>query len=119
MIYIDEGYSMTRTEAPKDFEGRGWANLARTTPELPREREVSTQVSRSNAGLMLITVGAGDLAPDDSGLGATNLLLGLVDEGNALAEVEAIDTVSLRYSSLRISSVKRTWHQQCRQHPRS
>lgn len=26
---------MTRTEAPKDFEGRGWANLARTTPELP------------------------------------------------------------------------------------
>lgn len=26
---------MTRTEAPKDFEGRGDANLARTTPELP------------------------------------------------------------------------------------
>lgn len=35
-FYIDEGYSMTRTEAPKDLEGRGEVNLARTTPELPR-----------------------------------------------------------------------------------
>jgi hypothetical protein len=26
---------MTRTEAPKDFAGRGEENLARTTPELP------------------------------------------------------------------------------------
>lgn len=26
---------MTRTEAPKDFVGRGEVNLARTTPELP------------------------------------------------------------------------------------
>lgn len=26
---------MTRTEAPKDFVGRGEENLARTTPELP------------------------------------------------------------------------------------
>ena len=26
---------MTRTEAPKDLVGRGWVNLARTTPELP------------------------------------------------------------------------------------
>lgn len=26
---------MTRTEAPKDLEGRGLVNLARTTPELP------------------------------------------------------------------------------------
>lgn len=36
--YIDEGYSMTRTEAPKDFVGRGEVNLARTTPELPNRR---------------------------------------------------------------------------------
>jgi hypothetical protein len=34
-FYIDEGYSMIRTEAPKDLEGRGLVNLARTTPELP------------------------------------------------------------------------------------
>lgn len=27
---------MMRTEAPKDLAGRGLANLARTTPELPR-----------------------------------------------------------------------------------
>lgn len=27
---------MMRTEAPKDLAGRGWANFARTTPELPR-----------------------------------------------------------------------------------
>lgn len=26
---------MIRTEAPKDLEGRGLLNLARTTPELP------------------------------------------------------------------------------------
>jgi hypothetical protein len=36
--YIDEGYSITRTEAPKDFVGRGEVNLARTTPELPVEK---------------------------------------------------------------------------------
>lgn len=35
--YIEEGYSMTRTEAPKDLVGRGEVNLARTTPELPGE----------------------------------------------------------------------------------
>lgn len=40
-FYIDEGYSMTRTEAPKDLEGRGEVNLARTTPEFPEEMSVS------------------------------------------------------------------------------
>jgi len=29
---------MMRTEAPKDLEGRGFVNLARTTPELPRKK---------------------------------------------------------------------------------
>lgn len=33
--YIEEGYSMTRTEAPKDLGGRLLRNLARTTPLLP------------------------------------------------------------------------------------
>lgn len=32
----------------------------------------------------------GDLAPDDADLGATDLLLGTVDESDLLAEVEAI-----------------------------
>lgn len=36
-FYIDEGYNMTRTEAPKDLVGRGEVNLARTTPEFPAE----------------------------------------------------------------------------------
>ena len=40
---IEEGYNMTRTEAPKDFVGRGEENLARTTPELPRDGK--TEVS--------------------------------------------------------------------------
>lgn len=37
-FYIEEGYSMTRTEAPKDLVGRGEVNLARTTPELPVDK---------------------------------------------------------------------------------
>lgn len=40
---------------------------------------------------MVITVGTGDLAPDHADLGAADLLLGLVDVGNLLAEVEAGD----------------------------
>ena len=36
--YIEDGYNMTRTEAPKDLVGRGEVNLARTTPELPEVR---------------------------------------------------------------------------------
>jgi hypothetical protein len=30
---------MMRTEAPKDLEGRGFVNFARTTPEFPREKQ--------------------------------------------------------------------------------
>ena len=40
-VYIDEGYSMIRTEAPKDFGGRLWRNCARTTPELPGDKELA------------------------------------------------------------------------------
>lgn len=36
---------MIRTDAPKDFEGRGLANFARTTPELPEIYLVSGAVS--------------------------------------------------------------------------
>lgn len=34
-----EGYSMTRTVAPKDLGGRLLRNCARTTPELPSKIE--------------------------------------------------------------------------------
>jgi hypothetical protein len=45
-------------------------------------------------------VNAGDLAPHDSDLGATDLLRGAVDEGDLLSEVEAaglgvVDTLNL------------------------
>ena len=33
--YIEDGYSITRTDAPKDFGGRLRLNCARTTPEFP------------------------------------------------------------------------------------
>lgn len=35
--YIEDGYSITLTDAPKDFGGRLRLNCARTTPELPWE----------------------------------------------------------------------------------
>ena len=33
--YIEDGYNITRTDAPKDLGGRLRLNCARTTPELP------------------------------------------------------------------------------------
>jgi len=33
--YIEDGYNMILTEAPKDLGGRLFLNLARTMPELP------------------------------------------------------------------------------------
>ena len=44
--YMEEGYSMMRTEAPKDLAGRGVVNLARTTPELPCGRVTLPQMTR-------------------------------------------------------------------------
>lgn len=41
---------------------------------------------------------AGDLAPDDPDLGSADLLVGAVDVGNLLAEVEAAHTMSVRVS---------------------
>jgi len=91
---MDEGYSMIRTEAPKDLEGRGWANLARTTPELPRET-VSVFCGLKNTMMQIVhTVRAGNLAPDHADLGAADLLLALVHKGDLLAEVEAVIMVS-------------------------
>lgn len=38
---------------------------------------------------MIITVWSGNLAPDDTDLGSSDLLLASVDEGDLLAKVEA------------------------------
>lgn len=93
---------MMRTEAPKEREGRGLVNLARTTPELPimsicqslavlpTHVVVHLEEAPRKACGVLYTVRAGDLAPDDADLGAANLLLGLVDKRDLLAEVEAV-----------------------------
>lgn len=97
--YIAEGYSMTRTEAPKDLVGRGLTNLARTTPELPVEIQsaITSFFPRSepSSAREYRTVRPGDAAPDHAVLGSADLLLSLVDVGDALAEVEAVVIVSL------------------------
>lgn len=46
----------------------------------------------------------GDLAPDDADLGSTDLLLAAVDEGNLLAEVEAVVGISVSTRKIRDSS---------------
>lgn len=95
---------MTRTEAPKDLEGRGRENWARTTPELPRSdwlAESSLPVGYSQRMAMIfLTMRPGDLAPDDPDLGAPLLRSTLVDVGDLLAEVEAARAVSYQCSLL-------------------
>lgn len=90
-----------RTEAPKEREGRGWVNLARTTPEFPvMQSQPTHRAPRGHRSRGIeCTVRAGNLAPDDAELGAANLLLGLVDVGDLLAEVEAVSSRQLRLAS--------------------
>lgn len=64
---------------------------------------------------------SGNLAPDHADLGAADLLLATVDEGDLLAKVEAvcigISTGASHCSGFEIA--KRTWRHLCCQHPRS
>ena len=64
---------MTRTVAPNDLGGRLLRNCALTTPELP---VMESQIGPAAAYRVreMCTVCAGDLAPDDSDLGAADLL---------------------------------------------
>ena len=50
---------MTRTEAPKDLVGRGWRNLARTTPELPVEQGQYSQVLDKEHSPVVASAGGG------------------------------------------------------------
>lgn len=57
-----------------------------------------------------VSVRAGNLAPDDAELGAANLLLGLVDVGDLLAEVEVgsvgvVNTLNLDQTGLGVRCV--------------
>lgn len=49
-------------------------------------RQVLLEVGSHNT---VVAVGSGDLAPDDSDLGASDFLLGSVDVGNSLTQVES------------------------------
>jgi hypothetical protein len=84
-----EGYNIIRTLPPKDFEGRGDVNFARTTPEFPAIPP-SARLSRPDVPDpdLLLTVRSRNLAPDDADLGAPDLLLGPVDVCHPLAEIE-------------------------------
>lgn len=60
--YIEDGYSITRTDAPKDLGGRFRLNCARTTPERPGDH---IRRILKGAAEFERTVWSGDLAPDD------------------------------------------------------
>jgi hypothetical protein len=99
---MDEGYNITRTEAPKDFGGRLCLNCARTTPELPASSSfLSVRFSRtSRRGSQDIsdvqhriasprrTMCPRNLSPDHSDLRSLDLALGPVHESDFLSEVE-------------------------------
>lgn len=79
----------------------------RSTERLSRER--GSKLGADNAR---VAVGTGDLAPDNADLGAPNLLLAPVDEGNLLAKVEVgglgvIDTFDLNQAGARVGVVTR------------
>jgi hypothetical protein len=63
--YIEDGYNITLTDAPKDLGGRLRLNCARTTPELP---EGSVSLDSCNNSTKNHTMWPGDLAPNDSDL---------------------------------------------------
>ena len=63
--YIEDGYNMILTEAPKDLGGRLFLNLARTMPELPW---IMISPLLHAAFLSQPTVCSADCAPDNSDL---------------------------------------------------
>jgi hypothetical protein len=77
------------------YGGRVQHDTNRSAERLRGERR--RELGADNAR---VSVWAGDLAPDHADLGATDLLLAAVDEGNLLAEVEvgsigAVNTLDL------------------------
>jgi hypothetical protein len=63
--YIEDGYNITLTDAPKDLGGRLRLNCARTTPELPWKKVSLTSPIISPCDH---TMWPGDLAPNDPDL---------------------------------------------------
>jgi len=112
--YIEDGYSITLTDAPKDLGGRLFLNCARTTPELPGKK-----VRTTNFQIVIFlthTMWPGDLSPDDPNLWSSNLSLRTVNESDLLSKVEAV-TVSI-FPSPRIEPWPTLLHRWYR-HPQS
>ena len=65
LVYIEDGYNITRTDAPNDLGGRLRLNCARTTPEFP---EWKHKYSFQLQWISLHTMWSGNLAPDNSDL---------------------------------------------------
>ena len=109
---------MMRTDAPKDLEGRGFVNLARTTPELPVRggQFLPLRFERSH---QRHTVWPRHLAPDHADLGSTDLLLAPIDISDLLAEIEAVVPVNSHSHKIQRQAVKRTWQRWCRRRPQS
>ena len=92
---MDEGYNMTRIEAPKERGGRLCLNWARTAPEFPRSklRQIMTfgtitEVKR--------TMDIDDGSPNHSYLATPNLFARTVDKCTALSEIESVFARSIR-----------------------
>lgn len=90
-VHIDEGYSMTRTEAPKERGGRLCLNCARTHPEFPRTNRCQMVTfggrwHKDNERTMDIDDGT----PDHSQLGTPNLFARTIDKCTALSKIESV-----------------------------
>ena len=86
--HMDEGYSITRTEAPKERGGRLRLNCARTTPELPRSKsyvsdEVTIDKENSNNKDTRRTMCVDNRSPNHSQLGAAHLFTRTIDKRTA------------------------------------
>ena len=85
---------MMRTDAPKDLEGSGFVNFARTTPELPEWLLVSAMAGLSNRFRRKHTMWSRHLAPNNANLGSADLLLAPIDVCDSLAKVESVSWVN-------------------------
>ena len=105
--YIDDGYSITLTEAPNDLGGRLRRNCALTTPELPNN--LVQKADDTSYPLLAHTMWTCYFAPDNPDLCSPNFSMCAVDEGHFLAKVEAIKALLVSQTSSRCrNELKRT-----------
>lgn len=88
-IYIDDGYNIIRTDAPKDLGGRLRLNCALTIPELPKIMLVIDSLVKTYPESF--TMWSSDLAPNNSYLSSSDLSMRTIYESNFFTEVETED----------------------------